>query len=100
MKTLSKITSMLFISVMLFEGQLHIVDRMNAGTLEKDVSLSQGEKGRDIQLVGATSEQTQILYWMHAQKVARNMTAMRKHVACVGEATGVKGSTCKVASPL
>lgn len=99
MKNIATLASFMLISVMFFEGQLNIVQRLEAGTLEKDVSLSQGEVGMNIQIVGATPEQTKALLASHAQKVSRNMKALRQHASCVGEATGKEGSICKVASP-
>lgn len=77
-----------------FEPTLQIVPRYHAGTLVNDVDRSQGRKGLNIQLVGASPEQTAMLNAFHNQKVARNMTELRKYVVCVE-----KPEMCKMASP-
>jgi len=82
------------VNASVFEPVLQIVPRYHAGTLEKDVDRSQGRKGLNVQLVGASPEQTAMLNAFHNQKVARNMTELRKYVVCVE-----KPELCKMASP-
>ena len=65
-----------------YEPILHIVPRYHAGTLEKDVELSRGKVGTDIQLKGATPEHTMLLISALAQKTSHGMKAMRAHVNC------------------
>jgi hypothetical protein len=98
MKIISTLASMTLISVLTFEGMLNIVPRYNAGTIQADVDRSQGRAGLEVQLKGATPEQTRLLNAAHALKVARNMTELRKYVRCVNEANGLN-DVCKVASP-
>ncbi len=66
-----------------FEAILDIAGRYHAGTIQNDVDRSQGRAGLNVQLVGATQEQTVALLAAHALKVEHNMKAIRNHVTCV-----------------
>lgn len=86
------------ISVMTFENILQIKPRFEAGTIQNDVDRSQGRKGLDVQLQGATPEQAKLLQDAHNRKVERGMTELRKYLRCVNEALGLS-DVCKTASP-
>jgi hypothetical protein len=92
--------SMTAIFVLDFEdGQnLKIVPRFEDGTIQTDVDRSQGRAGLEVQLKGATDDQTKMLLAAHARKVDRNMAELRKYVRCVNDARGL-GDFCKIASP-
>lgn len=104
MKTLTSLTlaaaSMTTIFVLDFEdGQkLKIVPRFEDGTIQTDVDRSQGRAGLEVQLKGATNDQTKMLLAAHALKVDRNMAELRKYMRCVRDQRGL-GDTCKTASP-
>lgn len=97
-KYVASLASMTLLFALGFESTLKIVPRFNAGTIQSDVDRSQGRAGLNVQIRGATPEQTAILLAAHALKVDRNMSELRKYVRCVNEANGL-GDICKVASP-
>lgn len=76
------------------DNDLKIVQRYEAKTIEADVEMSQGKVGMEIQIKGATPEQTRILRAALQNKVDRNMRELRKFVTCVKTP-----ENCKVASP-
>lgn len=94
------VSSMTAIFVLDFEdGQnLKVVPRFNDGTIQTDVDRSQGRASLDVQLKGATDDQTKMLLAAHALKVERNMAELRKYVRCVNDARGL-GDICKTKSP-
>lgn len=88
------VTPAFAVNASVFEPILQIVPRYHAGTLEADVDRSQGRKGLEVQLVGASPEQTAMLNAFHNLKVSRNMGELRKYVLC-----NEKPELCKMASP-
>ena len=76
------------------DKDLKIVSRYEAGTIEGDVEMSQGKVGLEVQLKGATPQQTAILVAAFQNKVQRNMKELGKFVTCVKTP-----ANCKVESP-